>query len=126
MGRHPLEISLSFGNEITSEERDERALARKIRKHYSKLLFDTVSYLTHLKIEYKWINDVAEAQEQLRGYRKRLTNKNSARLRELRRRLQLMSQVQPHHVLKKEKLENSKVAEWWSAAGISEQTMIPK
>ena len=125
LGRHPLEISLWDERKVTPEERDERALARKIRKHYNKLLPDTVSYLALLKSEYMWINDVAEAQEQLRGYRRRLTKESSARLRELRRRLELVSQVQPHHVLRKEKLENSKVTDWWSAAGISEKTMIP-
>ena len=115
LGRHPLEHA---------DDRDERILARKIRRHYDKLVPDTISYLKLLT--YKWINDVVEAQEQLRGYRRRLTKESSARLRELRRRLELMSQVQPHHVLKKEKLDNSKVSNWWSAAGICEQTMIPK
>ena len=61
LGRHPLEHA---------EDRDERILSRKIRGHYNKLLPGTVSYLTLLKLEYKWINDVVEAQEQFRGYKR--------------------------------------------------------
>ena len=67
-----------------------------------------------------------EAAEKLHGYKRKLTKEKSARLRELRRRLELMSQVQPHHVLKNEKFDNSKVSNWWSAVGICERTMIPK
>ena len=73
----------------------------------TKLLPDTISYVASLKSECMWIKDVAEAQEQLRGYRKRLTKESNTKLRELRRRLQLMSQMQPHHVLKEKKVENS-------------------
>jgi hypothetical protein len=50
LGRHPLEISVWVGKELTPEERDERSLARKIRKNFSKLLSDTVSYLSRLKL----------------------------------------------------------------------------
>jgi hypothetical protein len=126
LGRHPLELHTCNGKEFSREEQDERSLARKIRKNFSKLLSDTVSYLSRLKLEYKWIEDVVEAREKLRGYKRTLTKEKSARLRELRRRLELMSQAQPHHVLKNEKFDNSKVSHWWSAAGICERTMIPK
>jgi hypothetical protein len=126
LGRHPLEISVWKGKELTPEEQDERSLARKIRSNFSKLLIHTVSYLSLLKLKYKWIEDVVEAAEKLHGYKRTLTKEKSARLRELRRRLELMSQVQPHHVLKNEKFDNSKVSNWWSAAGICEQPMVPK
>ena len=113
---------------------DEQIVSRKIRRHYNKLLPGTISYLTLLKLEYKWINDVVEAQEQLRGYKRRLTKESNARLGELRRRLELMSQVQPHHVLKKEKFERKvqvrkkrvKLSTWWSAAGIVVQLRPPR
>ena len=106
LGRHPLELFVWEGKELTPEDRDERTLARKIRRHFSKLLSDTVSYLSRLKLEYKWIEDVVEVAEKLHGYKRTLTKEKSARLRELRRRLELMSQVQPHHVLKNEKFDN--------------------
>ena len=126
LGRHPLELYTCNGKEFSREEQDERSLARKIRKNFSKLLSDTVSYLSRLKLEYKWIEDVVEAAEKLHRYKRKLTKEKGARLWELRRRLQLMSQVQPHHVLKNEKFDNSKVSHWWSTAGICEQPMVPK
>ena len=81
LGRHPLEINICEGKELTPEEQDERALAGKIRNNFSKLLSNTVSYLSFLKLEYKWIEDVVEAAEKLHGYKRTLTKEKSARLR---------------------------------------------
>ena len=127
LGRHPMEIWVREAKEFTSAEKAERSLARKIRWNFSKLSTSTISYLTKMKLEYKWIADVVEAREKRRVYHRRFTTKSKDhRLRELRRRLELMSQVQPYDVLKHEKFDNSKVTDWWSAAGICEKPMVPK
>jgi hypothetical protein len=50
LGRYPLELNTGNGKEFSREEQDERSLARKIRREFSKLLSYTISYLSRMKL----------------------------------------------------------------------------
>ena len=120
LGRRPVQIKAPKND----AEKEERALAQRISRHYEDLSAETKSYLDSLQ-DYKWIKEIQVAFDELCLVRPKTSRSQRARVRELVRRCELMLEIQPYAVLQREKTVDGKITDWWLGAGASGRRVVP-
>ena len=108
-------------NPTTADEHNEQRLAQLIRRHKKDLLSTTIAEVESLIKLNDLLKEVKAKRDELRIYQP--LKGEGLKLKELQRRLELMSKRQPIRVLRrKEKWHNDEITDWWLNAGIVENS----